>query len=440
MRMSLNQWRRLDVVERIDRGEMTIAEAAQALGLSRRQVQRVRKRVRLEGQVGVVHRNSGRAPKHKISSLVRDRVVALRRGKYAGFNDQHFTEKLSEQEQLGVSRASVRRWLRAAGIASPRGRRAPKHRQRRDRRPQAGQMILWDGSRHDWLEARGPRLCLMGAIDDATGELLPGAHFVEEECTLGYLRVLLAIVKGKGVPVAAYMDRHGTLKRNDKNWTLDEQLAGRQEPTQVGRALDELGIQVLYALSPQAKGRVERLWGTLQDRLVSELRLVGARTADDANEVLRRYRVDHNQRFAVPAAEANPAWRSCPPGVKAEEACALVYARRVANNNTVRIDGEIIDIPKKPNAGRSTYAKALVLVRHLLDGRFRVFFDEKMIAQTKARIPRGPHGSKRTIEAWKRHQARVAEDKRLRGIETTRAWQLRQKQLDEPGRVKNEGG
>lgn len=434
--MSLKQWRRLDVVERIERGEMTIAEGAQALGISRRQVKRIRKRIRLEGQVGVVHRNTGRAPKHKTAQLVRDRVVALRRGLYAGFNDEHFTEKLREKEKLEVSRASVQRWLRAAGIASPRSRRAPKHRRRRDRRPQAGQMILWDGSRHDWLEERGPRLCLMGAIDDATGELLPGAHFVEEECTLGYLRVLLAVVKEKGVPIAAYMDRHGTLKRNDKHWTLDEQLAGRQEPTQVRRALNELGIQVLYALSPQAKGRVERLWGTLQDRLVSELRLANARTADEANDVLRRYRVEHNERFSVPPAESHPAWRPCPPGTTPDDACALVYARRVANNNTVRIEGAVIDIPKRPNATRSTFAKAFVLVRHLLDGRFRVFFEETMIAQTKARIPRGPSRSRRTVEAWKRHEAWRLREKK----ERARDAQVRRKQRNESFRHENQGG
>jgi hypothetical protein len=121
-------------------------------------------------------------------------------------------------------------------------------------------------------------MCLMGAIDDATSELLPGAHFVEQECSTGYLRVLRDIVLEKGVPLSAYMDRHGSLKRNDKNWTLEEQLAGRQEPTQVKLALDDLGIQALYALSPQAKGRLERVWGTLQDRLVSELRLGQAST------------------------------------------------------------------------------------------------------------------------------------------------------------------
>lgn len=288
-------------------------------------------------------------------------------------------------------------------------------------------MILWDGSRHDWLEERGPRLCLMGAIDDATGELLPGAHFVEEECTLGYLRVLLAIVKDKGIPVTAYMDRHGTLKRNDSRWTLEEQLAGHQEPTQVRRALNELGIQVLYALSPQAKGRIERLWGVLQDRLVSELRLAEVCTVDQANEFLERYRPEHNARFAIPAADANVAWRKCPPGITAEDACSLTYVRKVANNNTVRIDGLILDIPKKPNAPRRTFAKLLVTVRHLLDGRYRLYWNDQRIAQIKANLPTGPKPKRRGNEAWELHRAAVVKQKQQRAREQQRAWRMKQK-------------
>jgi len=400
MRMSKRDWRRLDVVERIEGGQMTIAEGAGSLGLSRRQMQRVRKRVEEEGQAGVTHGNTGRAPKHRIAKLVRERVLALRRATYGGFNDQHFTEKLVEVEELAISRASVRRILRGAGIGAVRGRRAPKHRRRRDRRPQAGQMILWDGSRHAWLEDRGPRLCLMAAIDDATGELLPGGHFVEQECTVGYLRVLRDIVRAKGIPLAAYMDRHGTLQRNDTKWSLEEQLAGRRQPTQVKRALDDLGIQALYALSPQAKGRVERLWGTLQDRLVSELRLVGAKTAAEANRVLEKYRPAHNARFAVPAQEVNQAWRPCPDKDTADALCALQYIRVVANNNTVRIGRKVIDIPRKPG-GRSTYAKAHVTVRHLLDGRYRVYFGGQAIAQAKGSSPTAPRGEPLTLTAKK---------------------------------------
>ena len=150
--MSQGQWRKLDVIERVERGELTVSEGAQVLGLSRRQTQRLRKKVRAGGAKGVIHGNAGRAPKHKTAKLVRDRVVALWRERYAGFNDQHFTEKLAEVEGLQLSRQTIRRLLRGAGIGSVRKRRPVKHRRRRDRRPQAGQMILWDGSRHDWLE------------------------------------------------------------------------------------------------------------------------------------------------------------------------------------------------------------------------------------------------------------------------------------------------
>jgi transposase len=252
--MSNRQWKRLDAVERIGQGRLTLGEAAEVLGLSKRQVRRLRRTVERRGAKGVVHGNTGRAPAHRLGEEVRDQVVELRRKRYAGFNDQHFTEKLREVEGVAISRSSVQRLLRAAGIGPPRRRRAPKHRRRRDRKPQAGLMILWDGSRHEWLEERGPMLCLMGAIDDATGELLPGAHFVEQECAAGYLRVLKAIAEEKGLPYSAYMDRHGSLKRNDEHWTLEEELRGVQDPTQVGRALQALEIEVIYALSPQGEG------------------------------------------------------------------------------------------------------------------------------------------------------------------------------------------
>lgn len=405
--MSQRQWRTLDMLERVERGEFTVRDAAQVLGLSRRQIQRLRKKVRAEGHRGVVHGNTGRPPAHKTPAWMREQIVDLARGKYAGFNDQHFTEKLCAKESLVVSRQTVRRILREAGIGSPRKRRPAQHRGRRDRRTQAGRMILWDGSSHDWLEGRGPRLCLIGAIDDATGELLPGAHFVEQECSVGYLRVLHDIVVEKGVPLSAYMDRHGTLKRNDQNWSYDEQLAGRQEPTQVRRALDELGIQVIYALSPQAKGRVERLWGTLQDRLVSELRLVGAADAATANTVLAEYRREHNARFAIPAMDSAAAWRQCPPGVTADDACAFQYMRVVLNNNTVRIGKRIIDI--EPHPTRTTFARAVVAVRHLLNGEYRIFYKGQRIATVQGPLPTDALNEPRDPSAFKRRREYTSE-------------------------------
>jgi len=364
--------------------------------------------------VGVIHGNTGRSPKHKIADFLRDRVVELWHEKYAGFNDQHFTEKLDEVEGIRLSRQTVRRVLRAAGIGSARKRRPAKHRRRRDRRPQAGQMILWDGSRHDWLEGRGPRLCLMAAIDDATGELLPGAHFVEQESALGYLRVLRDIVFQKGAPLSAYMDRHGILRRNDKNWTREEQLAGKQEPTQVRRALDDLGVETIYALSPQAKGRVELLWGTLQDRLVSELRLVGASDARSANRFLTQYRVQHNARFAIPPEDSHAAWRACPPGFTVDEVCSFQYIRVVQNNNTVRIGKQIIDIPRSNS--RATFAKAAVIVRHLIKGGYRVYFNGELIARAKGPPATEPKPEPRTMSAWTSVQQRRTNMREMDGV------------------------
>jgi transposase len=380
--MSQRQWKRLDAVERIERGKLTMGEAAEVMGLSKRQVRRLRRAVQRRGAKGVVHGNAGRAPSHRIEEEVRARVVELWRKKYERFNDQHYTEKLCEVEGVKISRASVQRILRGAGIGAVRRRRAPKHRRRRERKAQAGLMILWDGSRHEWLEERGPMLCLMGAIDDATGELLPGAHFVEQECAAGYLRVLKAIAEDKGLPYSAYMDRHGSLKRNDDHWTLEEELRGTQDPTQVGRALQALEIEVIYALSPQAKGRVERLWGTLQDRLVSELRLAGAKTLEEANAVLEVFRDDHNRRFAVAPADATPAWRMVRRGTDLERICGFHYEAAVLNDNPVHLAGMVIDIPPGPR--KRSYAGKRVELRQLLDGSWRVYLGDAVIATAVA--------------------------------------------------------
>ena len=380
--MSQRQWKRLDAVERIGRGGLTVREAAEVLGLSERQVRRLRRAVEERGARGVMHGNTGRAPAQRISEAVREQVIDLRRTKYAGFSDQHFTEKLCEVEELRISRASVQRLLRAAGIGPPRRRRPPKHRRRRDRKPQAGLMILWDGSRHDWLEGRGPMLCLIGAIDDATGELLPGAHFVAQECAAGYLRVLKAMAQEKGLPWSAYMDRHGSLKRNDEHWTLEEELRGVQDPTQVGRALQALEIEVIFALSPQAKGRVERLWGTLQDRLVSELRLAGASTVEAANAVLEAFRPDHNRRFAIRAADATPAWRAVRRGTDLARLCSFHYAATVLPDNTVRLAGMVIDIPPGPR--KRSYAGARIALHQFLDSSWRVYLGADVIATQAA--------------------------------------------------------
>lgn len=380
--MSQEQWKRLDVVRRWERGDLTGREAAQVVGLSERQMRRIRRAVEKLGDAGVVHGNTGRAPKHRISDETREQMIELARKKYVGFNDHHLTEKLVEVEKLSVSRRSVQRILRAAGVGAVRKHRPARHRRRRERKAAEGMMALWDGSPHDWLEGRGPRLCLMGTVDDATGDLLPGAHFIEQESTAGYLGLLKGMVEEKGIPLSIYMDKHSALRRNDDHWTLEEELAGEQDLTQVGRALRELGVEIIYANSPQAKGRVERRWQLDQDRLCSELRLAGAKDAEQANVVLERYRLESNRRFSVPAREKVAVWRRLPKGLDIDRVCSFRYEARVDNDNTVSLGGRVFQIP--PGPGKRGYPKARVEVHQLLDGSWRLYFKGSLIATAPA--------------------------------------------------------
>ena len=408
--MSTWEWKRLDAVERIRSGNLAVKDAARLLGLTERQLFNVRMRVEADGPRGVIHGLRGRRPVNRLPEDVRERIVSLRAEKYMGFNDSHFNDKL-RLEGIKVSRATVQRVLLAAGLEAPRRRRPTKHRRRRDRKERVGLMLLWDGSRHDWLEGRGPILCLMGAVDDASGELMPGAHFVEQECAAGYLRVLLEIAREKGLPWSIYMDRHGSLKRNDDYWTLEEELAGEQEPTQVGRALKALGIEPIFALSPQAKGRVERMWGTLQDRLVSELRLAGVCTVVEANAVLKRFTKEFNDKFSIDAKDVQPAWRPIRAGLDVERECAFHYSATVGNDNAVRVVGKTIDIPSGPT--RRSYAKARVEVCQMLDGSWRVYREDQLLASAEASAVgelRAKKRRKRSAEsrAFRRLATRVA--------------------------------
>jgi len=396
--MSVRQWKRWDVVAQMNAGKLTGPAAAQLTGLSMRHLRRLRRRIGRLGKTALVHGNRGRAPVNKLAGTVQARIVRLRETRYAGFNDRHFAEKLAtETPPLVVSPATVRRVLRAAGIRAVQQRRPRQHRKRRDRKAQAGLLLLWDGSRHDWLEGRGPWLCLVGALDDATGALLPGAHFVTQECAAAYLTVVHAIATECGLPWAIYMDQHGALKRNDDHWTLAEELRGAQDPTQVGQALQALGVEAIYALSPQAKGRVERLWRTLQDRLVSELRLAQATTAAEANAVLARYRPQHNARFAIAPRDQAPAWRPVRPGTDLVRVCSFRYDATVLPDNTVRLGGGVVlDVPPGPR--RRSYAGTRVEVRQLLTGAWRVYAGTQLLAHA----PATTLGELRTVKRRKR--------------------------------------
>jgi hypothetical protein len=228
----------------------------------------------------------------------------------------------------------------------------------------------------------------MAAMDDATGKLL-AARFFPFEGSSGYLWLLKEMVKKYGIPISIYQDRHGALHRNDSHWSLEEQLAGRQEPTQVGLALQSLGIEPIPALSPQAKGRVERLFATLQDRLMAELRLRGIQTIQEANGFLESvFLKDFNRRFGVRPKESQKAWRQVPKTLDLDRIISFCYRSVVGNDNSLRIGGLVLDVP--PGPARRSYAKAKVEVRQLLNGSWRVYYQGQIIAKHPSTELRDP--------------------------------------------------
>ena len=377
--MGQRELKRLHLMEMVKVGKITLREAGERIGVSYRQAKRIGQAIRERGIKGLVHGNRGRPSNHRLKEPLRERVLKLSEEVYWDFNDTHFTEKLRECEGIDLNRETVRKLRREAGMAPKRRRRGPKHRKRRERKAQEGWMVLWDGSPHPWFGPDHPPCCLMAAIDDATGKLL-AARFFPFEGSAGYLWLLKEMVKKYGIPMSIYQDRHGALHRNDNHWSLEEQLAGRQEPTQVGLALEALGIQSISALSPQAKGRVERLFATLQDRLGAELRLKGMVMMEEANRFLQPTFLNaFNRRFAVRPRESQKAWREVPNHLDLDRIISFRYTATVGNDNTARLGGLVLDIPPGPQ--RRSYAKVKVEARQLLNGAWRIYAQDQLIAK-----------------------------------------------------------
>jgi hypothetical protein len=373
--MSRKEAPRAGILKAALAGKVTNADGAAALHVTVRQFQRLKRRFGDGGLRALVHGLRGRPSNHQSPPELREQIVALLTTTYVGFNDVHLTEKLQEAHHLAISRSTVRRLRRALGRLATRRRRAPRHRSRRPREAALGCLVQIDGSPFDWLEGRGPALTLLGAIDDATSTLL-ALHFRPTEDLHGYAVVFHQTFTAHGLPLALYGDRLNVLVRNDPHWTLEEELAGVQHPTHLGRVLQELGIGYIQARSPQAKGRVERLWATLQDRLVSELRLRAITTPDTANAFLPAFITDFNRRFARPPEDPAPAWRLPPHHLDRILSCR--YQRVVARDNTVRLGPRWIQIP--PGPGGRSYARRRVEVRELLDGRLLVLADGTLLA------------------------------------------------------------
>ena len=375
--MTAREQQRTRILTRVLEGRLTMAEGATLLNLSERQLWRLRRALDDDGPAGLVHGNRGRPSPRRTDPAVRSAILTIRAA-YGPLNDSHFGELLAEREGIVISRECLRAILRGAGVPSPRRRRAPAYRSRRARLPAEGTLLQLDGSRHDWLEGRGPWLTLLGAIDDATG-LVVGSVFREQEDAAGYLQLLHELIAAYGIPGAIYRDGHSAFAPTHPRRTD----SGSADLSQVGRALVELDIASIAAGSPQAKGRIERLWGTFQDRLVVELRLAGVVDRVAAQAFLAGFVARHNARFSVPALEPVAAWRALPAEVSLERVLVFKYRRKVAKDHTIRLGGRVLQLPRWAT-GANNYAGKVVEVHEALDGAIVAYDGERRLVALEA--------------------------------------------------------
>jgi hypothetical protein len=360
----------LKVMALVLNGKRSQAEAGRLVGRSERQVRRLLRRLQAEGDGGVIHKLRGRPSNNRVDGSLRERAIRLCRTRYAGFGPTLASEKLSENDHLDLSIETLRGWMLAEGLWQ-RKRHRDKHRQRRLRRACFGEMVQADASTHDWLEGRGPMLTLVGMIDDATDRVV--LRFHESETTAAYMDVLGRWIRKFGRPVSWYSDRHGIFRAEESVSGYDEK---QSVPTQFSRAMGELGMELILANSPQAKGRVERLWNTGQDRLVKELRLANAKTLEEANGVLEAKFVGwFNRRCANKPASANDAHR--PIGELELNAILSIQEERVVMNDyTIRFENQVYQLLPPALPGQRG---GKVIVERRSDGQMKIRFKGKYL-------------------------------------------------------------
>ena len=340
--------RRLHVIRKVLEKVVKQVGAAKILGLSYRQVQRCVQRVKGEGDKGVVHKSRGRASNRRLADRVKERVIKLYRKRYKGFGPTLAVEKLLEGHGLKVSDETLRKWLLESGDWK-KVRRKGVHRQWRERKGHLGEMVQMDGSHHDWFEGRGSECVLMGYIDDATGEAF--GRFYEYEGTMPAMDSFRRYIRRSGIPLSVYLDKHTTYKSPAKP-SIEEELQGVEPLSEFERALQELGVEVIHAHSAQAKGRIERLFGTLQDRLVKEMRLRGIKSIEEANGFLEGYWPIYNRKFAVGAREQGDLHRSLPRGLNLDNILCVKAGRALRNDFTVAYNKKLYQIEDQVRAAK----------------------------------------------------------------------------------------
>ncbi len=360
--------KRLHVIQKVLEGVIKQVEAAEILSLSGRQIRRIVKRIRNEGNRGVIHKSRGRPSSRRIPDKIKDRVIRLYRAQYRGFGSTLASEKLLERDRIEVSDETLRGWLIEAGDWK-KSRKRGKHRQWRERKHHFGEMVQMDGSHHAWFEGRGGSCVLMSYIDDANGEVF--ARFYGYEGTIPAMDSLKRYIKKNGLPMKVYLDKHSTYKSTAKP-TIEDELNDVGPLSEFERALRELGVELSHAHSPQAKGRIKRLFRTLQDRLVKEMRLRGIRSIEEGNRFLEEYLPLYNKRFSVRPKEKDDFHRPLPKGIDVDAILCIKTERALRNDFTVAHNRKLYQV-------EDTIKASKVMVQDRIDGSMGITYKDRAL-------------------------------------------------------------
>ena len=367
--ISGEELRRLGIVKSVLSIEINQQQASEVLGICDRQVRRIVKRVREEGERGIIHRLRGKTGNRGIDKKIKEKVLRLYRRHYEGFGPLLASEKLLERDQVKISDETLRLWLIEESLWKIKKQKEKNKRTWRARKEIYGQMQQMDGSHHDWLEGRGPKMVLMGYIDDARGRV--HGKFYEYEGTQPAMDSLKGYIKKHGIPTSIYLDKHSTYKINKKETYRQWPFRDEEELTQFGRACQQLGIELIYANSPQAKGRIERLFETLQDRLVKEMRLENIKTVKEANKFLTRYLPKFNKKFMVASKRSGDVHRDS-RGINLDEILSIQTQRVLRNDRTVVHNKQWYQVLAKTRAKK-------VIVHEYVNGKMAIKYNQNRL-------------------------------------------------------------
>jgi len=359
--LSRRETKRLHIIHQALDKRITQEKAAALVGLSSRQLRRMLKRVREEGDDGISHRSRGKASNRRFPQKVKDKVLKLYRGQYSDFGPTFASEKLFDVHEIKLSDETLRVWLNQENISYEK-RKGRKHRQWRERKHHFGEMVQMDGSHHDWFEGRGSECVFMGYIDDATGTVF--GRFYNYEGTMPAMDSFNRYIKRYGIPQSVYIDKHSTYKSTAKQ-SVEDELGDKKPMSQFERSLAELGVTVIHANSPQAKGRIERLFRTLQDRLVKEMRLARVKSVEQANEFLKKYLPTYNRRFKVKAVSKSDVHQSALSMRELDKIFCIRDERTVRNDFTIAYNGSLYQI-------KDTVKSQKVAVEERIDGSLHI--------------------------------------------------------------------